>query len=118
MTEPNAQDGPLGGFGIRLQRAMETWHIRHGRRRRISQRELGEWVGETLGREPFDASTVYRWLEGAEPPLATIAALGAVLDVSAGWLAFEEGQGPDDPTFTQYEPQPRPNPPGGNPREG
>lgn len=103
-------EDPLARFGGRLQWAMDTWHLRHRKPKRLSDRGVAERVGKLLGGEPLDASTVWRWRQtDTKPPLETVEALAKVLDVPPGWLAFREGPGPDDSIKGWYEPLARPD---------
>lgn len=57
-------------------------------RRKVDQKELGQLVGQELGREPYSPSTAGRWLTEALPDVPVVWALARVLNVDAGWLAF------------------------------
>jgi transcriptional regulator with XRE-family HTH domain len=76
-------------FGERLKRARAEFERRRGYER-LSNRELGEQVAERMGREePYSSQAVSRWFAGTEPDsLEVFVALGRVLGVAPGWLAF------------------------------
>ncbi len=64
----------------------------------MTQNDLAETVAAEYGGEPLSGTTVGRWLryqddKGSEPSsFALTAALARVLEVTAGWLAFGEGE--------------------------
>ncbi len=64
----------------------------------MTQDDLAETVAAEYGGEPLSGTTVGRWLryqddKGSEPSsFALTAALARVLEVTAGWLAFGEGE--------------------------
>jgi transcriptional regulator with XRE-family HTH domain len=80
--------------------------------RKIDQTEIAEAVAKQMGRETFVQGTVSRWLNGTEPSLDTIRAIAKVFGVDPGWLAFGEGEEPDDPAAPEFMP-PRSRGPGG-----
>jgi transcriptional regulator with XRE-family HTH domain len=66
--------------------------------RKIEQAEIAELVGKVMGRGPFTQAAVSKWLNGdSEPNLETIRAIAKVFEVDPGWLAFGEGDPPNDP---------------------
>jgi transcriptional regulator with XRE-family HTH domain len=66
--------------------------------RRIEQAEIAGLVGKALGRGPFTQAAVSKWLNGdSEPNLETIRAIAKVFEADPGWLAFGEGDPPNDP---------------------
>ena len=76
--------------------------------KRIYQAELGQEIGRALGREPFTQAAVQKWLAGEnEPNFETTGAIARVFGVSAGWLAFGEGEPPNDPAAPEPMPPPR-----------
>ena len=77
--------------------------------RKIDQTEIAKAVGKELGRETFTQAAVSRWFNGSEPNFETTQAIARVFDVSAGWLAFGEGEPPNDPARAYPMPPPRPD---------
>jgi transcriptional regulator with XRE-family HTH domain len=66
--------------------------------RKIEQAEIAERVAKLLGRDPFTPAAVSKWLNGSsEPNLETIQAIAKAFEVDPGWLAFGEGDPPNDP---------------------
>ena len=92
------------GFHDRLFLAWTLWEGRH--RQRLTQAELGERVGRLRG-GPVSQSTVNDWRNRIIPSVEDLQYLAAVLEVPAGWLAFNEGPGPDNPTLRGIRPVPR-----------
>lgn len=78
-------------FGRRLRDARRDYERRHDRY--PTDAEVGRAVGKHLGRGPFTPQVVGRWFKGREPGefIATVRALAAFFEVSAGWLATGEG---------------------------
>jgi transcriptional regulator with XRE-family HTH domain len=88
------------GFGARVLQARMLLSSRVGRV--VTQTEIGEKLGVT-------GVTIGRWEEGGREPssLADLERLAEALQVSPGWLAFNEGV----PLAGYHEP-PKPMPPG------
>lgn len=90
------------------ERMFQAHHALEGKLgRKVTQAELAQMVALNAPHEPPPAaSVVARWLKGQSAPktLALWQALAAALEVSPGWLAFGEGEGPGGPTSARPEP--------------
>jgi transcriptional regulator with XRE-family HTH domain len=102
VTHPNANNHSAHGFTERVNRAFLVWQAGQGRR--VTQTEIGKLVGKVLQSGAVNPATVSRWFQGAEPPLATIAAMAKVFECDPGWLAFGEGKPPEDPVTKRVRP--------------
>ena len=109
MSETHNLNG-ASGFRDRLLFGWLRWQALQGRQ--ALQEELAEAVGKALDRRPPTSSTVSRWFTEAVPDLQTIEAIARVLGVPAGWLAFGEGEPPDDPATATFMPPRKPGPRG------
>lgn len=76
------------GFGRRLREARKDWEKNEDRE--LSFEAIGIEVGRILERDrPYSQQAVSRWFAGSEPEMfSVVAALGMILGVSPGWLAF------------------------------
>lgn len=74
-------------WGKRLRQARADFEGRQDHKR-LPYRQIGERVGELLGREPFEYTTVRAWfVDGQEPESFVIAkALAAALEVDIATL--------------------------------
>lgn len=81
------------GFAERVFEARLHLDRRVGKR--VTLKRFAQMVGDELKEAPVSPSSVKRWEEGTIPDVATVAAIAAACGVSAGWLAFGEGDGPD-----------------------
>lgn len=95
-------------FGRRLREAKRSWEQRHDRD--LTWREIGEAVGERLGREPYAPTVVHRWFnKGTEPAeFAVTHAIAEILEVDPGKLAFGEAPAAMPPVRRVAEPTPTP----------
>lgn len=85
------------GFGRRLRDARRGWERAHDRDLPLD--EIGVEVTRILDRPTvYKPQTVSKWFDGNEPEMfSVVAALGMVLGVSPGWLAFgDELEPPSD----------------------
>ena len=85
------------------ERLFQAWYL-YQARSGGSRSQI--WLADAVSRELklaqgayFTQASVSRWMKGTEPNLETIQALGKVLGVNPGWLAFGElaAPGPADP---------------------
>lgn len=109
MTEaPNY--GGVNGVSARIEHAYDRCNAMRQLRgeEKLDQAAVAARVGEMeVGRgEPYSQSTFSKWLGGGTPDtLDAFVALGKVLGVDPGWLAFGEdsqAQGPTNPLDTRY----------------
>lgn len=74
----------------------------------ITHPELAEMVGREMGGVSIHQTTVSRWFTESFPSRPTMAALARVLGVDVGWLAYGEGEPPDDRDGSEPDAMPRP----------
>ena len=98
-------NGSGNTFHQRLFVLFMAWQGKQGRK--VEQSELGTLVGKALKRRPFTQATVSRWFTTSIPSLETIEGLAKVMGSTPGWLAFGEGEPPDDPATPMPMPRPR-----------
>ena len=102
----NLMDGT--GFRQRLFRAWTLYELKHGGE--LSQKRLGELVGELRGRA-VGQSTVSDWRNEAIPSVEDLGWLAKALGCDPGWLAYGDESGappPDDPLLRLNYPIPPP----------
>ncbi len=88
-------------FGARAFQAFSLYQGSAGLGK-VTWKQVGEWVADLIvDTDPFDQSTVGKWMKGGSLPDAhVILALGRLFGVSPGWLAFGEGK----PGFASLSP--------------
>jgi hypothetical protein len=93
-------------FQERLLWAFFRWQARRRPVTQVTHEELGVLIGKEMGGKRILQPTVSRWFTGSIPSRPTMVALAKVLDVSVGWLAYGEGDPPDDPAHPVFMPKP------------
>lgn len=80
----------MEGFANRLRRAFRAFEDRLGRD--VTQTELGELVGQAMGKDAITQQSVGRWFAGTLPDHPHVVALATVLGVDPGWLSYGSGE--------------------------
>lgn len=84
-------------FHERMLWAFFRWQSRQRPVKQVKHEELGAAVGKALGGKPIAQPTVSRWFTDSIPARATMVAIAKVFEVPVGWLAYGEGEPPEDP---------------------
>lgn len=102
-TDHSSMDGK--GFHARFFSSFMVWQGRQGRR--VEQAEFGALVGKAMHRKAYTQAAVSRWFTEAVPDLHTIEGIAKVLGTTPGYLAFGEGEPPNDPMTPTAMPRKR-----------